>query len=193
MTTLRQDAVPPLRQDAAAPVPPAAPLRGERMSPKTHRAQLTSAAPTGRFPRGRSWLIDAKRFPISKTITGAVFEIERGGMRQLHWHPNADEWQYVISGRASVTMFARRLGEGAGGRRRWPRATWATFRRDMGTPSRTSATRPCASWSRSTQETIRKSTLGPWMAGNPADVLATNFGKPPATFRNFPAKEAFVE
>jgi uncharacterized RmlC-like cupin family protein len=28
----------------------------------------------------------------------------------LHWHPNADEWQYVLSGRASVTLF------GSGGR-----------------------------------------------------------------------------
>ena len=23
----------------------------------------------------------------------------------MHWHPNADEWQYVISGKMRVTMF----------------------------------------------------------------------------------------
>ena len=23
----------------------------------------------------------------------------------MHWHPNADEWQYYISGRAQVTIF----------------------------------------------------------------------------------------
>jgi hypothetical protein len=25
--------------------------------------------------------------------------------RELHWHPDADEWQYVIEGHLSVTMF----------------------------------------------------------------------------------------
>ena len=27
-------------------------------------------------------------------------------MRELHWHPNADEWQYYISGKARMTVFA---------------------------------------------------------------------------------------
>jgi oxalate decarboxylase len=22
-----------------------------------------------------------------------------GGMRELHWHPNSDEWQYYIAGK----------------------------------------------------------------------------------------------
>jgi hypothetical protein len=27
-------------------------------------------------------------------------------MREMHWHPNADEWSYFIRGRARVTIFA---------------------------------------------------------------------------------------
>ncbi len=27
-------------------------------------------------------------------------------MRELHWHPNADEWQYYISGQARMGVFA---------------------------------------------------------------------------------------
>jgi oxalate decarboxylase len=27
-------------------------------------------------------------------------------MRELHWHPNADEWQYYISGKGRMTVFA---------------------------------------------------------------------------------------
>ena len=27
-------------------------------------------------------------------------------MRELHWHPNADEWQYYISGRGRMGVFA---------------------------------------------------------------------------------------
>jgi hypothetical protein len=29
---------------------------------------------------------------------------------ELHWHPNADEWQYYISGKARMTMFAAEAG-----------------------------------------------------------------------------------
>jgi oxalate decarboxylase len=34
--------------------------------------------------------------------------------------------------------------------------------------------------------------LAQWMAGNPADVLATNFSKPDATFQRFPTRDAFI-
>ena len=26
-------------------------------------------------------------------------------MRELHWHPNADEWLYIISGQGAATVF----------------------------------------------------------------------------------------
>lgn len=51
-------------------------------------------------------ITDSKVFPISKTIAAAFVEIEEGGMRELHWHPNADEWQFYISGQARMTVFA---------------------------------------------------------------------------------------
>jgi oxalate decarboxylase len=31
--------------------------------------------------------------------------VKPGGMRELHWHPNADEWQYYIKGNARMTVF----------------------------------------------------------------------------------------
>ncbi|HEX4150154.1 MAG TPA: cupin domain-containing protein, partial [Pirellulales bacterium] len=45
------------------------------------------------------------RFPISTNVTGVILDLEPAGLRELHWHPNADGWQYVIRGQASVTMF----------------------------------------------------------------------------------------
>lgn len=27
-------------------------------------------------------------------------------MREMHWHPNGDEWQYYVSGTARMTVFA---------------------------------------------------------------------------------------
>ena len=55
---------------------------------------------------GRARILDSTNFPASKTIAAALVEVEPGGMRELHWHPNADEWQYYISGQARMTVFA---------------------------------------------------------------------------------------
>ncbi|GMA61992.1 oxalate decarboxylase family bicupin [Alicyclobacillus fastidiosus] len=54
---------------------------------------------------GRVWIADANKFPAT-TISAALVEVEPGGMREMHWHPNADEWQYYIQGTARMTLFA---------------------------------------------------------------------------------------
>ncbi|KIW33143.1 uncharacterized protein PV07_00014 [Cladophialophora immunda] len=50
-------------------------------------------------------ITDSTNFPISKTIAAAHLDIAPGAMREMHWHPNADEWSYFIKGRARVTIF----------------------------------------------------------------------------------------
>jgi oxalate decarboxylase len=55
---------------------------------------------------GRVRILDSSGFPASTTIAAALVEVEPGGLRELHWHPNADEWQYYISGRGRMTVFA---------------------------------------------------------------------------------------
>lgn len=51
-------------------------------------------------------ITDSKNFPISKTVAAAHAIIEPGAIREMHWHPSADEWSFFISGRARVTIFA---------------------------------------------------------------------------------------
>lgn len=58
-----------------------------------------------RTQSGTVRITDSTVFPASKTIAAALVEIEPGGMRELHWHPNADEWQYYLSGQARMTVF----------------------------------------------------------------------------------------
>jgi oxalate decarboxylase len=60
---------------------------------------------------GEVKIVDAKNFPITP-IAAAIVKLKPGGLRELHWHPNADEWQYFISGKGRMTVFA------AGGRAR---------------------------------------------------------------------------
>jgi oxalate decarboxylase len=55
---------------------------------------------------GRVRITDSSNFPISTTVAAALVEVVPGGLRELHWHPNADEWQYFISGQARMTVFA---------------------------------------------------------------------------------------
>ena len=48
--------------------------------------------------------IDVTDFPET-TLAALIMEIEPGGMRELHWHPDADEWQYYIQGEGRMTVF----------------------------------------------------------------------------------------
>ena len=55
---------------------------------------------------GRVQIVDSANFPAASTIAAAFVEIDPGGLREMHWHPNADEWQYWVSGRGRMTVFA---------------------------------------------------------------------------------------
>ncbi len=55
---------------------------------------------------GEVRLIDSSSFKVSTTIAAAIVTVHPGGMRELHWHQNADEWQYYISGKGRMTVFA---------------------------------------------------------------------------------------
>jgi len=55
---------------------------------------------------GTARITDSSVFPVSTTIAAALVEVEPGGMRELHWHPNTDEWQYYIEGEARMGVFA---------------------------------------------------------------------------------------
>ena len=57
-------------------------------------------------PGGRVRIVDSSNFPAASTIAAALVELDPGAMRELHWHPTNDEWQYYISGQAQMTVFA---------------------------------------------------------------------------------------
>jgi oxalate decarboxylase len=73
--------------------------------PQTFKHQLLAQTPI-KTPGGSVRIVDSSNFPISKTIAAALVEIEPGAMRELHWHPNNDEWQYYLTGQGRMTVFA---------------------------------------------------------------------------------------
>lgn len=173
-------------------IPPetaAAPLQGLKPPPLTHKYQLLSQPPHREFKGGREWRVDSSSFPISTTITGVVLDLEPGGLRELHWHPTADEWQYVIEGEVSVTMF------GSHGRYRTERLSRGDagyipqgFGHSIENVGRTKS-RMLIGFNTGVYQTI---DLSQWIAGNPADVLATNFSQPESLFERFPKSDVFI-
>jgi oxalate decarboxylase len=171
------------------PEQPAPPLQGLKLPAQTHKYRLLAQLPHGVYRGGREWRVDASRFPISTTITGVILDLDAGALRELHWHPNADEWQYVIDGRVAVTLFGSHarfrietLEQGDVG---YIPQGYGHSIENVGDKS----ARVLIGFNSGNYETI---DLSQWIAGNPADVLATNFGQKPDLFEKFPHRDVFV-
>jgi oxalate decarboxylase len=90
---------------AAVPGPLASDkFAGATEVPSTFSHRMTAQTPI-KTKSGTVRITDTKVFPVSKTIAAALVEVEPGGMREMHWHPNTDEWQYYIEGQARMGVF----------------------------------------------------------------------------------------
>jgi oxalate decarboxylase len=176
-------------QGAPPPKSAAAPLGGAHPGPLTHKYRLFADEPRVSNKGGRLWLIDSKKFPISKTITGAILELEPGGLRELHWHPTADEWQYVYDGHVSVTLF------GANGRYRietLEKGDVGYIPQGYGHSLENVGDKTCRVLIGFNSGVYEDIDLTEWIAANPPDVLAANFGKPAALVEKFPHRDLFI-
>jgi oxalate decarboxylase len=66
---------------------------------------LGSSVPTRQSAGGNVRVADSRNFMVSTTIAAALITVRPGGLREMHWHPNADEWQYYLSGKGRMTVF----------------------------------------------------------------------------------------
>jgi oxalate decarboxylase len=90
--------VPPALDDDAPPYPATQP-------PQSYTWHMHAQEPI-KTPGGQVRITDSRNFTVSERIAAALIEIEPGAMRELHWHPNADEWQYYLTGQGRMTVFA---------------------------------------------------------------------------------------
>lgn len=72
--------------------------------PNTFKHELINLEPV-KTAGGSVRILDNNNFPACSSISAALIEIEPGGMREIHWHSNADELQYYIQGKARMTVF----------------------------------------------------------------------------------------
>ena len=170
----------------SAPIPRRSPPPGSvNTGPLTHRYDMHAQAPET-FAGGEMRIVSEREFPISATVTGALLTIKPGGMRELHWHPNAAEWQYYLKGTGRMTVF------GSGGRAR----TDAFAAGDVGYVPQgyghyieNTGTEDLVVLLALNNGTYRSISITAWFAGTPVETLATNFGVPASTFAAFPKGE----
>jgi len=165
------------------------PLMGTTAVPATHRFQLLKQDPHRVYEGGREWRVDSTSFAISKTVTGVILDLDPGALRELHWHPTADEWQYVIDGDIRVTLF------GAKGRHRTEtlsKGDVGYIPQGYGHSIENIGKKPCRVLIGFNTGIYQTVDLSQWVGSNPPDVLATNFGKPASVFEKFPRRDVFI-
>jgi oxalate decarboxylase len=80
-------------------------IGGENASKYNYTFRMKSMEPTKSNKAGAVRVVDSRNFPVSKHIAAALVIIKPGGMREMHWHPNASEWQFYIAGKGRMTVF----------------------------------------------------------------------------------------
>ena len=183
---LAQDLSLPLDVAAALPkkevyivqgeVPPADPPAA--LNPNLEPGQLRhkfrlGAAQIQSFAGGTEQLVSQQQFPISSTITGVLLTLRPGGLRELHWHPNADEWQYYVSGRSEIGIFGAngkyRQDEFGPGQVAFIDRGFGHYIRQIGNEE----TKILIAFNSPDYQEI---SLSSWLASNPPRLVAENLG-----------------
>jgi oxalate decarboxylase len=149
------------------------PNRGEDVetSGSAHKFRM-GAMPRREFPGGWDQIAGAREFPIQTTLTSALMYLEPGALREMHWHPNADEWQYYIHGRSRITVF------GAHGRARTEEfgpGQVCFIQQGFGHYVEQVGSEPTKFIILFNNPVYEEISISKWLAGNPVSLLADNF------------------
>jgi oxalate decarboxylase len=138
-----------------------------------HRYPLLAQQPRRVPGGGTQRTVTVAEFPISTSMAGSLLEIEPGAMRELHWHPNADEWQYYIEGHAEMSIF---LAEGQVVTEQFEAGDIGYAPMGAGHYIRNAGSTVLSVLVGFNNGRYEANDLSTWLASNPVDVLATNLG-----------------
>jgi oxalate decarboxylase len=152
--------------------------------PNPFTFSLADSAPRRRNSRGVLQVADSTTFKVSNTIAAALETIKPGGMREMHWHPNADEWQYYTKGEGRMTVFD------AG-----PRALTMDFRagdiglvkRNQGHYVQNTGTTDLQFVAVFKAPVYQEISLSDWLTHTPAALVAQHLNIDPSVLSRFPA------
>jgi oxalate decarboxylase len=150
---------------------------------------LSSVRKTGENASGFAQIVDSSNFKVSKTIAAGLVTVKPGALRTMHWHPNADEWQYYLEGSARMTVFD------AG-----PAANTANFhpgdigyvKKGLGHYVENTGTADLVFLALFRAPRYEEVTLSNWLAHTPPEMVAATFNLDPAVIAQFPKDAPIV-
>jgi|SRR5579859_2217306 len=145
--------------------------------------RLSDMKPTKETKGGQIRIADSTNFRASTTVAAALVSVKPGAMRELHWHPNADEWQYYLKGEGRMTVFNT-----------GPAAVTADFRpgdigyvqKNLGHYVENTGTTDLVFMEIFKADRYEEVSLSDWLAHTPPDMVAATLNLDPATIAKFP-------
>jgi oxalate decarboxylase len=138
---------------------------------------------------GEERIVSSKEFPIQTTLTAVKMDLKPGALREMHWHPHADEWQYYVKGGARVTIF------GSHGRVRteeFKPGQVAFIKQGYGHYIEQTGDAPTQLLILFNSGVYEEISLSAWLGGNPASLLGDNFGISKELVDRLPLKAAGI-
>lgn len=170
------------------PVPPLATVEAQMASaagkpPNPFVFSLSGMRPSRETKSGSVRIADSTNFLVSKTIAATMVTIKPGGMRDMHWHPNADEWNYWIKGNGRVTIFNT-----------GPAAITANFhsgdvgyvKKALGHYVENTGNTDLVYVEVFRADRFQEVSLSDWLAHSPIDMVAETLNLDPAVVKQFP-------
>jgi oxalate decarboxylase len=160
-------------------------LSSSQTSQFAHKYRLDMQPPHV-FEGGMEYIVQQKDFPIQTTFTAVKMILQPGGLREMHWHPHADEWQYYLSGQARMTVF------GSHGRIRtedYKKGNVGFCPQGYGHYIEQVGSAPTEVLILFNHPEFQEISLANWLGGNPNSLLSANFGIPQDAIDKLPKKE----
>jgi oxalate decarboxylase len=135
------------------------------------------------FEGGDERIVSMADFPAQSTLSCAVLRIEPGAIRELHWHPTADEWGYVLEGNAEIAVF------GAHGRSKkdnFQKGDVFFIDQGFGHYVLNTGSSDLHVLLVFNNPVYQQISLSSWLGANPTQLIADNFGLSNAAVDNMP-------
>ena len=124
------------------------------------------------FEGGWERIVTQHEFPINGTLTSVLQHLNPGAIREMHWHPNADEWQYILKGQSRVTIF------GAHGRvktEEFKQGQICFIERGFGHCVEQIGSEPTEFFALFNSPIFEEISISKWTSGNPASRMPTSW------------------
>jgi oxalate decarboxylase/phosphoglucose isomerase-like protein (cupin superfamily) len=128
-------------------------------------------------------------FPISSSMAAALIRLAPGDFREPHWHPNSDEWLFVMSGTIHMTIVD---GKGEASRFKCGPEDVAFTPQGFGHYVENIGVAEASLMVIHNNGDFSTVELSEWIAGGSIPVFASTLNMPIEAFDKVPAKRVFI-